>query len=109
MIKVELKGWADSINGNKKVEFALQLAMYEVTGDCDWKFEIKITGNSDVRDKKFMSIKATRINSKGYKGNEDDYSLGINYRQFDIIIPEYTMENVYELSVKELKLYKLYK
>ena len=103
-VTINLRGWADSIMSYGKIEFAIQLAMYNILHDCDWKFKIETEGSSDVREQHLISVVASRYCSVGYtKQLPNHYSLGVTEYKFSFHVPSYTLENVYIYGCKEIK------
>lgn len=100
-IRVRLRGWADDLSENhKKLEFPLQAAMYEIIGDCDWYFKIDTKG-SDVRLPWQISVTAERCCS--YSSGRRKIGRTFQRYEFAFEVPSYTVANVYEGAIKELK------
>ena len=101
-VTVRLRGWADSISlkRNKKIEFPIQMAIYEVIGDCDWELDIKTEG-SDVRKPFKISVIAERICASGSGGRAIERTF--QRLKFEYEVSSYTMVNVYEGAIKAIK------
>jgi hypothetical protein len=101
-IIVYLSGWADGLMDNpKKVEFPIQMALYNVFKDCDWNIKTKIAFGSVVYEPFKIDVVAKRCHSRSYpkKGNPiSHYTI----KKFSIIVSEYTLANVYQQAIKTL-------
>lgn len=101
-ITVDLRGWADDLDGYGSIEFALQLAMYKMVGNCDFKFQIKTRGTSHfVYDPHLVEVVATRCHSRGYEKGKPDYKCLTEYK-FAFIVPSYTIANMYKEALKAI-------
>jgi hypothetical protein len=102
-VVVMLRGWADSISlkRNKKAEFPIQMAMYEIMGDCDWELEIQTEG-SDVRHPFKIKVVAERVFTSGGSG-ESQIERSFEQVKFEYEVPSYTMVNVYTGAIKALR------
>jgi hypothetical protein len=98
---VRLRGWADSISlkRNKKIEFPIQMAIYEVIGDCDWELDIHTEG-SDVRKQFKIKVVAERVCASN--GGERTIERTFQRLEFEYIVLSYTMFNVYQGAVNAL-------
>jgi hypothetical protein len=101
-VTVRLRGWADSISlkRNKKIEFPIQMAIYEVVGDCDWELEIQTEG-SDVRHPFKIKVVAERVCAGGC--GERMVERTFQRVKFEYEVPSYTMVNVYTGAIKALR------
>ena len=101
---INLTGWADSFTtGDKKLDFVLQLAMYEVVGNCDWNFKVKTKGKSGfVYDPYNIAVIATRCYSVGYD-NKKETDRHFEEYCFKFDVPSYTKANVYKYAKEAIK------
>jgi hypothetical protein len=98
----KLSGWADDLSScHRKIMFPLQMAMYEVIGDCDWKFKITTVG-SDVRYEWTINVVAERCCAVGYDKTRRVERTFQRY-EFSFKCKPYTLLNVYECAKKELE------
>lgn len=102
-VQINLKGWADGLSGYRKMEFPLQIAMYEIIHDCDFQFEIKSEGTTGyVYDAFKIDVIATRCCSRYYEEGKP-MTETIEKYVFSFIVPEYTKAYVYSEAKKCLK------
>lgn len=94
-VKVQLTGWADTLmqNDDRKVKFALQLAIHEVLGDCDWDFEVETEGKM-VCNPFTVKVKARRCCMYGYLKHHEEGTYQVV--QFGFKVVAYTLANVYQ-------------
>ena len=107
IISFKLRGWADSLTRNNKLEFPLQIAMYQTMKGCDFTFRIntKSKRNSDVRNPFVINVVATRCCAAGYnlrEGKEVKIKTIEEYT-FSFEVPSYTLLNVYKEAYRTLK------
>lgn len=96
----EFHGWADGLDGHKKIEYPIQAALYEVKGDCDWNLNIRTFG-SDVRESWDIHVVAQRHCVRGWKGKIGSGTIEIC--AFSFSVPSYTLKNIYEQAKISLK------
>ena len=106
-ITINLRGWADSWISEKEnanIDFVLQCAMYKVTGNCDWVFDIKTKGTkgSDVRYPWVIEVEAERCSSAGYETKINRKTKTLEVREFKFKIDSLTMENIYEKAMEAI-------
>ena len=102
-IKVDLRGWADGLGDDpKKIYFPLQMAMYAVTHDCDWNFEVKTEGEF-VYKPFTIYVKARRCHSAYCDLVRNTNTRNYTYREFEFMVPQFTLANIYMEAVRALK------
>jgi len=93
-------GWADSLCGNNAVKYPIQMALYDVKGDCDWDLEIDTLG--DYVNKEYsIGVVAQRYCTQGWSYKVATGTIEIC--TFSFTVPSYTLSNVYEYAKKALK------
>ena len=103
---IKLSGWADGLGfaTHKMLEFPLQMAMYEIVGNCDFEFKIKVEGETDVRYEHKISVVAERVCSCGYDADRKQYvERTFQHYEFNFAVPAYTLANVYEYAKEAIK------
>ena len=104
-ITISLKDWADSLSDiqHKKVEFPLQIAMYEVSGDCDWSFEIKAEGKTGyVYDPWNVDVVATRCQGRSYEESKLE-SKSMGRIEFSFEVSSFTISDIYQEAKAAIK------
>jgi hypothetical protein len=78
------------------------MAMYEVIGDCDWNFEVKVEGQYVYNPWKIF-VKARRCYSQYHNFVKNTVDSNFTYYDFDFTISQFTLANVYTEAVRKLK------
>ena len=99
-VSFNLTGWADGFF-ERKIEFPLQIAMYEEIGDCDFYFQVdsqSLKEGGFVYNPHYVKVIASRFHSSGY--GEGLHTLGVSIYEFCFVVKAYTKADIY-LGVKK--------
>lgn len=106
-VTVRLHGWADSLTGNQKIIFALQLALANAGYGIgyDIKFSTKcLNGNHVVYKPWEFQVTATTITSRGWNCKTDTISDETKDEYiFQFIAESYSVRSIYLGALKVLK------
>lgn len=102
-IKVDLKGWADGIEGYRTVKFVLSLALANVTGDTDYIIDVKAcVGKGDVRHPYDIDVIAKRYHYSSYvEGRRDRF--GVTEYEFSFQAQALSKRDIYHQAIEVLK------
>jgi hypothetical protein len=101
-VVVNLSGWADGLsNTQRKIYFPIQMALYEVTHDCDWEIKA-LTSGKYVSEEFKIIVMAKRCYSIDYAENQKPKSH-YSHKNFKFTVPNFTLENVYKYALEALK------
>lgn len=100
-------GWADSLTGDQKVVFALQLALFKAGKGLGYKIEYvkKPVKDSAVYNPYIFEVVASTVTSAGYtnmgKVTEERRETW-EHVKFNFIAASYSVRSIYEGAFKEL-------
>ena len=91
-------GWADSLTGNQKVVFALQLALFKAGKGLGYKIDYvkKPVKDSAVYNPYIFEVVASTMTSSGTGGDTWEHV------KFNFIAASYSVRSIYEGAFEEL-------
>ena len=101
-VVLKMQGWADSFVMHKKVEFAIQCALFQKTQSCDWDIHTTVVGPPDCRAPHSFRVSARRVKTVDHKKGEEP-TPGYRVINFNFTTRRYTLDEVYSGALKALE------